>query len=53
VIVEAGVKNGLIKGISSNYLDLRFAGDQSLVGQSVVVKPLAWDGDFLLAERVG
>ena len=52
VIVESGDKKGLMKGLSRNYLDLRFPGDQLLVGQCVKVKPIAWDDYFLRAERV-
>jgi len=52
VIVETGARKGLMKGFSRNYLDLRFPGDQSLVGQCVKVKPVAWDDHFLRAERV-
>jgi len=52
VIVEAGTKKGLMKGLSRNYLDLRFPGEESLVGQCVKVKPVAWDDHFLRAERV-
>ena len=52
MIVESGDKKGLMKGLSRNYLDLRFPGDQLLVGQCVKVKPIAWDDYFLRAERV-
>ncbi len=52
VIVETGSINGLMKGISRNYLDVRIDGDQSMVGQCVMVKPVAWDESVLLAERV-
>ena len=52
VIVETGARKGLMKGLSRNYLDLRFPGNQSLVGQCVKVKPVVWDDHFLRAERV-
>lgn len=52
VVVETGAKNGLMKGISRNYLDLRFAGDRLLIGQCVMVKAVALDGRSLLAEQV-
>ncbi len=52
VIVETGSQKGLMKGMSRNYLDVRFDGDQSMVGQCVMVRPVAWDNSFLLAERV-
>ena len=52
VIVETGSINGLMKGISRNYLDVRIDGDQSMVGQCVMVKAVAWDESALRAERV-
>ena len=52
VIVEDGTKTGLLKGISRNYLDIRFAGESSLTGQCVTVKPIAWQDDALLAGLV-
>lgn len=53
VIVETGVKQGLMKGISRNYLDLRFAGDHALIGQCVEVRAVSRADRVLLAERVG
>lgn len=50
VVVEDGTKAGLLKGVSRNYLDIRFAGESSLMGQCVLVKPVAWLDDALLAE---
>ena len=49
-VVEDGTKAGLLKGVSRNYLDIRFAGESSLMGQCVLVKPVAWLDDALLAE---
>ena len=52
VVVEAGTKSGLLKGVSRNYLDVRFAGDLSLAGKCVTVKPVSWRNDALQAELV-
>lgn len=52
VVVEAGTKTGLLKGVSRNYLDIRFAGELSLAGKCATVKPVAWLNDALLAELV-
>ena len=52
VVVEAGTKAGLLKGISRNYLDLRFSGDTSLAGQCIKVKPIARQDNSLQAEVV-
>ena len=52
VVVEAGTKAGLLKGISRNYLDLRFSGDASLAGQCIKVKPIVWQDNSLQAEVV-
>jgi len=42
VVVEAGSKAGLLKGVSRNYLDIRFPGSASLAGKSALVRPSAW-----------
>ena len=52
VVVEVGAKTGYLKGVSRNYLDIRFAGDSSLAGQCVILKPLSWQDGSLLAELV-
>ncbi len=52
VVVETGTKRGLLKGISKNYLDIRFAGDASLAGQCVTLKPFSWQDDALRADLV-
>ena len=52
VIVETGTRQGLMKGISRNYLDLRFAADQSLTGQCVMVRAVSREDRTLLAELV-
>jgi threonylcarbamoyladenosine tRNA methylthiotransferase MtaB len=49
VVVESGVKEGLLKGVTRNYLDIRFSGDEVLSGQCVMVKPVSWQNDFLRA----
>jgi threonylcarbamoyladenosine tRNA methylthiotransferase MtaB len=41
VVVESGKKAGLLKGVSRNYLDIRFSGDGDLSGQCVMVKPVS------------
>ena len=50
VVVETGSKTGLLKGISRNYLDIRFSGEQTLAGQCVWVRPVAWQDHVLRAE---
>ena len=49
VVVESGVKEGLLKGVTRNYLDIRFSGDEALSGQRVMVKPVSWQNGFLRA----
>ncbi|MDT8444098.1 MAG: tRNA (N(6)-L-threonylcarbamoyladenosine(37)-C(2))-methylthiotransferase MtaB [Desulfuromonadales bacterium] len=49
VVIEDGIKKGLLKGISRNYLDIRFAGEPSLAGQCAMIKPVSWQDDSLLA----
>ena len=52
VIVETGTRQGLMKGISRNYLDLRFSANQSLIGQCVMARTVATGDRVLLAELV-
>ena len=52
VIVETGTSKGLMKGVSRNYLDLRFPGDQALIGQCVMARAVSWNDRTLLAEPV-
>ena len=52
VIVETGTRQGLMKGISRNYLDLRFSADQSLIGQCVMVRAVSQSDRDLLAELI-
>jgi threonylcarbamoyladenosine tRNA methylthiotransferase MtaB len=49
VVVESGVKEGLFKGVSRNYLDIRFSADEALSGQCVIVRPVSWQNDSLHA----
>lgn len=47
VVVESGRRGGLLKGISRNYLEIRFPGPTSLAGQCARVKPVAWQDNAL------
>lgn len=44
VVVEGGGKGGVLRGISDNYLPIRFPGESTLVGKAVVVRLVAVDG---------
>jgi len=44
VVVEGGGKGGVLRGISGNYLAIRFSGEANLVGQAVTVRLLGVDG---------
>lgn len=50
VVVESASKAGLLKGMTRNYLDVRFAGDPSLAGQCVKVRLLDWQDGALRGE---
>lgn len=50
VVVESNPRKGLFKGLSRNYLEVRFSGDLSLSGQCIMVKPTDWDQNALRAE---
>ena len=52
VVVESGVKEGLLKGVSRNYLDIRFSGEADLSGQCVMVKPVYWKDESLHATKL-
>jgi threonylcarbamoyladenosine tRNA methylthiotransferase MtaB len=52
VVVESGVKEGLLKGVSRNYLDIRFSGEAALSGQCVMVKPVYWKDESLHATKL-
>jgi threonylcarbamoyladenosine tRNA methylthiotransferase MtaB len=49
VVVESGAKDGLLKGVSRNYLDIRFSGNEDISGQCVMVKPVSWQNESLHA----
>jgi len=52
VVVESGLKKGLLKGVSRNYLDILFSGDEVLSGKCVMVKPVSWQDEFLHATQL-
>lgn len=52
VVVESGVKEGYLKGVSRNYLDIRFSGEAALSGQCVMVKPVFWKDESLHATQL-
>lgn len=52
VIVETGTRAGLMKGISRNYLDVRFPAEPSLIGECVMVRAVSSSDRALLAEVV-
>jgi len=52
VVVESGVKEGHLKGVSRNYLDIRFSGEAALSGQCVMVKPVFWKDESLHATQL-
>lgn len=49
IVVESGEKEGLLKGVSRNYLDIRFSGEAALSGQCVMVKSVCWQDESLHA----
>lgn len=50
VVVESGLKTSFLKGVTRNYLDIRFSGDMALSGQCAVVKPDSWQEGALHAK---
>jgi threonylcarbamoyladenosine tRNA methylthiotransferase MtaB len=52
VVVEAGTKSGLLKGMTRNYLDVRFPGKLSSAGHCELVRPVFWQDDYLHGELV-
>jgi threonylcarbamoyladenosine tRNA methylthiotransferase MtaB len=52
VVVESGKKEGFLKGVTKNYLDIRFPGDVDLAGQCTKVKPVSWQEGSLHAKLV-
>ena len=53
VVVEGGGKSGLLKGLTRNYLEMRFAGGSELVGRCVIVRVVAAEGGLLSGELAG
>ncbi len=53
VVVERGGKGGQLKGLTRNYLEVRFAGGPELVGRCVTVRVLGGEGGVLSGEFVG
>ena len=47
VVVESGSKAGRLKGISRNYLDIRFSGSGELTGRTATVVPARWHSGAL------
>ena len=52
VVVEGGGKGGVLRGISRNYLPVRFSGDAALIGQAVVVRIVAVDAQGALGVQL-
>ncbi|MCM2265215.1 MAG: tRNA (N(6)-L-threonylcarbamoyladenosine(37)-C(2))-methylthiotransferase MtaB [Desulfuromonadales bacterium] len=53
VAVEGGGKGGQLKGLTRNYLEVRFAGGPELVGRCAMVRVVAVEGSFLIGELAG
>ncbi|TLM67256.1 MAG: tRNA (N(6)-L-threonylcarbamoyladenosine(37)-C(2))-methylthiotransferase MtaB [Deltaproteobacteria bacterium] len=53
VVVEGGGKSGQLKGVTRNYLEVRFAGPAELVGQSAAVRVTAAVNGVLNGELAG
>jgi len=53
VVVEGGGKSGLLKGLTRNYLELRFAGPVELVGRCATVRVLAAESGVLSGQLAG
>lgn len=52
VVVESGLKSTFQKGVSRNYLDIRFSGEEALSGLCVRVKPDSWQEGALHAKLI-
>lgn len=52
VVVEGGGKGGVLRGISRNYLPIRFSGDAALIGQAVAVRIVAVDAQGALGVKL-
>jgi threonylcarbamoyladenosine tRNA methylthiotransferase MtaB len=53
VVVEGGGKGGLLKGLTRNYLEVRFAGPAELVGRCAAVRVLAAENGVLSGQLAG
>ena len=53
VVVDGGGKGGLLKGLTRNYLEVRFAGPAELVGRCAVVRVLAAESGVLSGQLAG
>lgn len=53
VAVEGGGMGGQLKGVTRNYLEVRFAGGPELVGRCAMVRIVGVEGDLLSGEFVG
>jgi len=53
VVVESGGKGGLLKGLTRNYLEVRFPGAAELVGHCALVRVLGVENGILGGELVG
>lgn len=47
VVVEGGGKGGLLKGLTRNYLEVRFAGPAELIGRCAMVRVVAAESGVL------
>jgi threonylcarbamoyladenosine tRNA methylthiotransferase MtaB len=50
LVVEGGMEHGHCRGLSRNYLTVRFVGGPELQGQRVAVKVTRWEEGVLLGE---
>jgi len=53
VAVEGGGEGGLLKGLTRNYLEVRFAGPAELVGRCATVRVLAAESGVLSGQLAG
>jgi len=53
VVVEGGGKGGQLKGLTRNYLEVRFAGGSELVGKCVMVRIAAVENGVLSGVVIG
>jgi len=52
VVVESGAQEGVVKGVTRNYLEIHFPGSPLLAGRCALVRPVRWTHDRLYAESV-